>query len=278
MPETTKTAIVTGATGGIGRWIALGFARAGYRVTLVGRDAARGEATQKWITAAVPGCETRLRLIDLSSLAAARSFAEEVLAEGRPLDRLVNNAGVFLARRRETAEGHERVLATNHLSPFVLTTALLPALRAAGAARIVNVGSSVADRGMVDPENLELAQGWSQVRAYRQSKIALLMTSLDLAQKLKGSGLALHVVHPGLVATGLVREPGVTGLAWRMIGRFALSEEQGAATPLYASLSPALEGQTGLYLKRSRPATPNKVVKNAALMARVVAATERLAE
>jgi NAD(P)-dependent dehydrogenase (short-subunit alcohol dehydrogenase family) len=271
-----KTALVTGATGGIGRWIAAGLAQAGYRVTLVGRDAARGEAAQKWIAARAPGSETRLRLVDLSSLAATRALAESVRSEGRPLDRLVNNAGTFLTTRQITAEGHERVLATNHLSPFVLTEALLPALRAAGSARVVNVGSSTADRGVIDPDNLELTRGWGQVRAYRQSKIALLMTSLDLAQRLKGSGVSVNVVHPGLVATGLVRERGVIGLAWRLVGKFALSEEQGAETPLFACLAPELEGKTGLYLKRSKAVAPNPVTRDAALMARVVAATERL--
>jgi NAD(P)-dependent dehydrogenase (short-subunit alcohol dehydrogenase family) len=271
-----KTAIVTGATSGIGRWIAGGLAQAGYRVTLVGRDSARGEAAQKWVTARAPGSETRLRLIDLTSLAATRAFAEEVLAEGRPLDCLVNNAGAFLGTRQVTAEGHERVLATNHLSPFVLTEALLPVLRTSGAARVVNVGSSTADRGVIDPDNLELTRGWNRVRAYRQSKIALLMVSLDTAQRLKGSGISVNVVHPGLVATGLVRERGVTGLAWRLLGNFALTEEKGAETPLFACIAPELEGKTGLYLKRSKAAAPNPVTRDAALMARVVAATERL--
>jgi NAD(P)-dependent dehydrogenase (short-subunit alcohol dehydrogenase family) len=116
------------------------------------------------------------------------------------------------------------------------------------------------------------------VRAYAQSKLALLMTSRALAQRLEGSGVTVNVVHPGLVATEIVRHGGLVGLAWKVMAPFSLTPEQGADTPLHACLSPEMAGKTGLYLKRRRPAVPNPLVTDAALCGRVTAAVaQRLA-
>ena len=184
-----RTAVVTGATGGIGRWIALGLARSGCRVVLVGRDRARGEAAQDWIRGQAPGAELDLMVADLSSLAATRALGGEIAARHPRLAVLVNNAGVFRARRDRTDEGHDVVLATNHLSPFVLTRALEGALRAGAPSRIVAVGSSTSDRARIDPANLELERGWGMVRAYGQSKLALMMTTFEWARRLDGTGV-----------------------------------------------------------------------------------------
>jgi NAD(P)-dependent dehydrogenase (short-subunit alcohol dehydrogenase family) len=272
----SKTAIVTGATSGIGRWIAAGLARAGYDLTLIARDAARAEAAKTWLMRRAPDASITIRHADLSLLAETRAVAAAILRETPRIDLLVNNAGVLLPRREITAEGRERILATNLLSPIALTEALLPALEAAAPARIVMVGSSSSDRARIDPDNLELSQGWTMVRAYAQSKLALLMVSLGLARRLAGTGVSVNVVHPGLVATDIVRHGGIVGLAWKVMAPFSLTPEQGAETPLYACLSPALAGQTGLYLKRRRPAAPNPRVGDAALVARVEAATLKL--
>jgi retinol dehydrogenase-12 len=272
----TRTAVLTGATSGIGRWIASGLAQAGYTLTLIARDENRAAAAMAWVKSRTPGAVVDIRIADLSSLDETRATAAMILRGTPRLDLLVNNAGVLCAKRQVTAEGHERTLATNLLSPLALTEALLPALKAAAPSRIVMVGSSSSDRARIDPDNLELEDGWSMVRAYAQSKLALLMTSRALAQRLAGSGVTVNVVHPGLVATDIVRQGGVVGLAWKVMAPFSLTPEQGAETPLYASLSPEMAGKTGLYLKRRRPAAPNPLVENAALAARVMAATARL--
>jgi NAD(P)-dependent dehydrogenase (short-subunit alcohol dehydrogenase family) len=272
----TKTAVVTGATSGIGRWIAMGLAEAGYGLTLIARNEERAVAAASWIRSRVPAAAVDIRLADLSSLAATRAVAAMILRDQPRLDLLVNNAGVLCPKRHTTSEGHERTLATNLLSPLALTEALLPALRAAAPSRVVMIGSSSSDMAKIDPDDLELARGWSMVRAYSRSKLALLMTSRTLAARLEGSGVTVNVVHPGVVATELVRQGGVVGLAWTMIGRFARTPEQGAETPLYACLSPEMAAKTGLYLKRCRIAAPNTLVLDKALVARVAAATERL--
>ncbi len=269
-------AVVTGATGGIGRWIALGLAQAGHHVVLVGRDAERAAAAQGWISAQVPGASTETMLADLSSMAATRALGARILERHSSLDLLVNNAGIFRARRAETAEGHEMVLAVNHLSPVLLTRILEPALRAGGPSRIVTVGSSTSDRARIAPDNLELKRGWNMTRAYGQSKLAVMMATFEIARQLAGSGVTANVVHPGTVATGLIRTPGVIGLAWRIMGRFTLTEEQGAATPLRVALAPELRAASGQYFKAAGAVTPNRLALDAALRAEVWRATLRL--
>ncbi len=272
--------VVTGATSGIGQWIALGLAAAGHEVVLVARSRTRGDATRAWIASRAPNALTSLLVADLSSLAATRQAGMLIDARYPTIDLLVNNAGVFTASREMTEEGHERVLATNHLSPFVLTRALVPALRAAaaisGSARIVNVGSSMSDRTSLAPEALELGRRWARTRAYSQSKLALMMASFGWARRLAGSGVVSNVVHPGMVATNLVRAGGPIGLVWRGMAPFMLTEEQGADTPLHAALAPDYAGVSGLYLKKRRPVAPNPRALDAGLLARVWAETERL--
>jgi NAD(P)-dependent dehydrogenase (short-subunit alcohol dehydrogenase family) len=230
--------VVTGATGGIGRWIALGLARAHYRVILIGRDPARAEAAQAWIAAQVLQANTELLIADLSLLASTRDVGERIASKYPKIALLINNAGIFEARRTVTCEGHERVLATNHLSPFVLTEMLLPALQAGEPARIVNIGSSTSDSASIDPARLALGAGWSMRRAYAQSKLALMMTTFAFAKRLQATSVTANVVHHGLVASGLVRSGGVIGLAWRGLALIALSEEQGADNALHGALAP----------------------------------------
>ena len=271
-------AIVTGATGGIGRWIALGLARAGYHVVLIGRVRERGEAVRDWIARQVPQASTALLIADLSLLSATRDLASAILAGYARVDLLVNNAGIFETRPALTAEGHDRVLATNFLSPFVLTRALLPGLRAGALSRIVNIGSSTSDHASLDLDHLVLGSRWRMRRAYSQSKLALMMTTFALAKRLEGSGVTANVVHPGLVATGLVRTGGAIGLAWRCLAGFALTEEQGAQTPLYAALAHELATVSGVYFKNRRVVPPNPLARDPILLEQVWKAAERLAD
>jgi NAD(P)-dependent dehydrogenase (short-subunit alcohol dehydrogenase family) len=269
-------AVVTGATGGIGRWIALGLARPGYHVVLIGRDWTRGEAARSWIAERVPGASTELMIADLSLLAATQEVGELIISRHPTISVLINNAGIFDTKPSLTMEGQERVLATNLLSPFALTRVLLPALQAGAPSRIVAIGSSISDHAWIDPDRLILGRRWTMLRAYGQSKLALMMTIFALAKRLDGSGVVANVVHPGLVATRLVRAGGVIGLAWRCMAPMALDEEQGADTVLHAALAPELASLSGLYLKRRRTSLPNRRALDPVLVERVWAETERL--
>ncbi len=270
--------VVTGATSGLGKWIALGLARAGHVVVLIARDAQRAENTVGWMKLAVPEARVDVEIGDLSLLAATRLAAARIAARYPAIDVLVNNAGIFTTTREMTAEGHELVIVTNHLSTFVLTRALMPALRAApGGARIVNTGSSTADRARIAPDDLELARNWGMVRAYSQSKLALTMATFGWAKRLHGTGVVANVVHPGAVATRLVRAQGAVGLAWRVMAPFLLTEAQGADTPLHVALSPEFQSRSGVYVKRRSIVAPNPLALDPTMVERVWEATEALA-
>ena len=245
-------------------------------MVLVGRNEQRLRGASDWI-AGRTGTRPLAITADLSLLSQARRAAAEIRALAPALDVLVNNAGLLSPSRVETAEGHELTLAVNHLAPFVLTRSLLPVLQASGRGRVVMTGSSSSDQARIDPDDLELRQNWRMTRAYARSKLALLMTTMETARATTGTGVTLNVVHPGLVATGLVRSGGIDQAAWRLLSRVALSEAQGADTPLHAAVSPELDGISGRYLKRRALVAPNRLARDPALRARVLAATERLA-
>jgi NAD(P)-dependent dehydrogenase (short-subunit alcohol dehydrogenase family) len=269
-----NTAVLTGGTSGLGRFVARGLVQAGWRLVLVARDAAKVAALRAWIAQSVPDARIELELADLALLAEVRRAAAAITARHPAIGLLVLNAGAFQARRVLTAEGHEMTLAVNHLSPFVMIGALAPALPAGGA-RVVVVGSDSADDASINPDDLELRRGWGLVTAYPRSKLALLTTSLEWARRLAPE-VSVNVVHPGFVATDLVRATGAVGWAWRKLGRFALTPEQGAAVPLRAAIDPALAGVTGRYIKAGGFASPNRRATDPAMAARVWQATERL--
>lgn len=276
MQNEKRVAVVTGATSGIGRWIALGLARAGFHVVIMCRDAARGESVRSWIAQAVPLASTEIIVADLSLLAETRRAARQISAHHPRLSLLINNAGVFRARRARTVEGREMVLAVNHLAPFILMAELGPALQAGAPSRIVTVGSSTSDKARVDPSNLELDRGWNLVRAYSRSKLAVMMITFETARRLAGTGVVANVVHPGAVATDLVRSPGIIGWVWRLMALWLRSEEQGADTPLHVALADDLAQTSGQYFKDRRAVAPNARALDQGLVRRVWDATERL--
>ena len=270
-----KVAVVTGATAGIGQYIALGIARAGYHTILVARDAGRAEATRSWIAAQARGAATEIVIADLSSLVQTRAAGAAITAAHPRIDLLVNNAGLITAQREVTGEGHERILAVNHLAPFVLTQALQHALRDAGEARVVNVGSRAHERARMDVDNLELATQWNPIRAYNRSKLAITMATFEWARRLPG--VAVNVVHPGVVRTKIAALPGYLGVGWALLKPFMIGVEEGADSPLHVALSPLVAGQTGQYFKKRLPVRPNPQALDRALTARLWTETTRLA-
>ena len=272
-----RVGVVTGATSGIGRWIALGLARAGVCLVLPSRSEAGGIAVRDWLLERVPKAAVELVHADLSAMSSTTAAARLIRERHPAINLLVNNAGVFRAKRERTAEGHDLVLAVNHLAPFVLMRELRPALLAGGASRIVTVGSSTSDKAGIDPDDLELSRGWTMTRAYGRSKLAVMCATFETARLLADTGVTANVVHPGMVATNLVRSGGPIGLVWRALRPWVRTEEQGADTPLHVCLAPDLARVTGRYFKDRVPVAPNKRALDPALCRRVWEATERLA-
>jgi len=274
-----RRVLVTGATSGIGEQTALELARRGARVVLVGRDAARGAATQARI-ATEAGAETDLLLADLAEMASVRRLAEQVRARYDRLDVLVNNAGLFLQRRQLTGEGLERTFATNHLSMFLLTGLLRDLLVAGAPARVVNVSSEAHRRGRIDLDDLQSERRYRGFAVYSASKLMNVLITNEFARRLDGTGVTANSLHPGFVRSNFGRNNGpVVGLAIAALGLVgrAITVEQGARTSVYAAADPSLEGVTGRYLDRERPVRPADAALDEDLARRLWDASEQLA-
>ncbi len=245
-PQNGKLAVVTGATGGLGYETALALARAGAEVLVTGRNAEKGRAAIEGIKRAVPSAKVRFAMLDLASLASIRAFAASMLANGRPLDLLINNAGVMdLPTRRLTEDGFELQFGTNHLSHFALTGLLLPLLRKAQAPRVVNVSSLAHRGGKIDFSNLQAERKYNSWAAYQQSKLANLLFTFELQRRSDayGWGLMSNAAHPGYARTELIPNGpgtgGLKGIGMKVLGSFlSHSAAAGALPTLFAATSP----------------------------------------
>jgi NAD(P)-dependent dehydrogenase (short-subunit alcohol dehydrogenase family) len=238
--------LVTGSTDGLGRAVARELAAQGATVVLHGRDRAKGEATLRQLRAETGSERLTFQPADFSSLAQVRGLAERVLAEHDRLDVLVNNAGIGSGsgRRELSEDGYELRFAVNYLAAFLLTRLLEPLLVRSAPARIVNVSS--AGQAPIDFDDVMLERGYSGIQAYCQSKLALVMLTLDLAEELRGRGVTATCLHPGTyMPTKMVLERGT---------RPVDSLESGVAATMRLIADPELQGVTGAYFERMREA------------------------
>lgn len=241
-----RTAVVTGASGGIGKEIARDLARMGAKVVLACRSPERGEAALREIQASTGNAELELLEFDASSQASIRRFAERLSARHPRLQLLVNNAGTWSQQRVEGADGIELTWATNVLGYTLTTELLLDRLRAGAPARIVNVASILARD--LDLEDVEFRRRrYSGMGAYAQSKQANRMWTWALARRLHGTGITANAMHPGGVATDLFRKAGgvlglVAGAYMRLTAR---TPEEGADTASWLAASPEVAGKSG---------------------------------
>ncbi|WP_422769116.1 oxidoreductase [Plantactinospora sp. WMMC1484] len=240
-----RTALVTGANSGVGYETGRALARAGATVIMGGRDESRLADAAGAIRAETPGATVEVCRLDLADLESVRTAASAVLAGGRPLDLLVNNAGVMaIPERRSTRDGFELTFGTNHLGHFALTGLLLPALLRAGAPRVVTV-SAIASRwrsGALVDVNSE--QTYRPMRAYAMSKFANVVFTRELARRAAGTALLAVAAHPGVSPTGITREvPRLLAVVNAMLRPLLTQSNDRAALPsLYAATHPGLGG------------------------------------
>ncbi len=260
-----RTCIVTGASSGIGRVTALELARRGATLGLVCRDRGRGDETLAEIAEKTGHRDVKLHLADLSSQAAVRQVASELLATYPKIHLLVNNAGVINLKYSTSPDGIETVFAVNHLAYFLLTNLLLDRLKASAPARIVNVASDAHKfvRG-VNWDDLGWKRGYKTMRVYGQSKLANILFTTELARRLEGTGVTVNAVHPGPVATRFGQNNGaVATFLTRVLAPFFRTPEQGAQTSIHVATSPTLEGVTGRYFANCREARPSRAALDA---------------
>jgi NAD(P)-dependent dehydrogenase (short-subunit alcohol dehydrogenase family) len=243
-PSHTLISVVSGATDGIGRVVAFRLASAGHHVVALARSPDKARSLCSELTAAT-GAPADWVHCDLAALASVRQAAAEVAARFPRIDTLVNNAALFAGRIEETADGFEKQLGVNYLAPFLFTHLLLPNLQAAGPARIVNVSGETARFARIvvgDPERMRRLR---PLGAYGQSKLAQILFTFSLAERLAGSQVTVNALHPGPAATGHVSAgPRWLDWFWRAISP---RPERAAGAVARLVLRPDLAGVSGRY-------------------------------
>ncbi len=275
-----KTVVITGATSGIGEVAAKELAGKGARVVLIGRSLAKCEATAAMIRQATGNPDVDYLVADLSSQADIRRLASDLKGRFPRIDVLINNAGAMFDPRQESVDGIEMTWALNHLGYFLLTDLLLDTLKGSAPSRIVNVASD-AHRMVsgIDFDDVEGKKRYSPFRNYSQSKLANILFTRELARRLEGTGVTANCLHPGFVATNFAGGDGWTSRFFKLMAKvFAITPENGAKTTIYLASSPEVEGTTGGYFAKSKPARPTAAGRDDQAARRLWELSERMVD
>jgi NAD(P)-dependent dehydrogenase (short-subunit alcohol dehydrogenase family) len=265
-----QTILITGATSGLGRELARSLAQQGATLLLHGRDSKRGLQTLQEIKEAAGNGQIQFVRANLSSLREVDDLARQVISGVNRLDVLVNNAGVGFGKdpsyRELSEDGYELRFAVNYLAPYLLTERLISLLKASAPARIVNV-ASVGQAPLLF-ENLMFTHGYDGVTAYRQSKLAMVAWTFDLAARLAGTGVTVNALHPAsLMPTKMVLEAG-----WQTMS----SVEEGLQATLRLVIDPSLEEVTGEYFDGLGRAKANAQAYDKKVQRRLAALSQEL--
>lgn len=243
-----KTVIITGANVGIGYVTALEIAKLGATVVMVCRNIDKGEKARQALIEKSRNQSIYLKIADLSSQKDIRKVAAEIKNEYPVIDVLVNNAGAIIPQRLLSVDGIEMTWATNHLGYFLLTNLLIDNLKAATSARIVNVASQGSWLGTIDWDDINLTKKYDSMKAYCQSKLANILFTNELAERLKNTKVTANAVHPGAVASNFGQNMnGFIGWVFKFFSWSMKTPKEGAETSVWLAVSPQIEGVTGKY-------------------------------
>ncbi|MFF3645472.1 SDR family NAD(P)-dependent oxidoreductase [Streptomyces sp. NPDC002564] len=267
-----RTILITGATQGLGRGIALDLAGRGHTVLLHGRDRTRLETVAAEVRAAAPDATVRTFLADLADLDQVHALAARIRAVEPRLDGLVNNAvvggGPDPQVRQLSRQGHELRFVVNHLAPYALVRGLLPLLRDSAPARVINVASMGQEA--IDLDDVMLEQGYEGLRAYCRSKLTLIMATFELAAELDGTGVTVNALHPAhLMDTSAVRAYGLTP---------ATTIDEGVRPTVRLLLDPELATTTGRYFDQFTDARAHEQAYDTEARQRLMALTQTLCD
>jgi NAD(P)-dependent dehydrogenase (short-subunit alcohol dehydrogenase family) len=271
-----KICLVTGANSGIGKVTALELAKQGAALTIVCRTREKGDAALREIREITGSASLELLVADLSSQADIRRLAGEFQARHDHLDVLVNNAGVFVRTRSVTVDGIETTFAVNHLGYFLLTNLLLDSIKRNAPSRIVNVSSRAHTSATINFEDLQGERDYGGWKAYCQSKLANILFTNELARRVESSGVTANCLHPGVIATGLLRNlPKILQLPLQLL---LSTPEKGAETSVYLSTSPEVEGVTGKYFVKKKAVASSAESQNPAIARRLWEVSEQMTD
>lgn len=247
--------LITGGNAGIGKATATGLAKKGAAVIIVARNENKAKAAVEAIRKESGNEKVSYLLADLSSQKSIRNLAIEYKAKYDRLDVLINNAGVFYSDFQLTEDNVELQFAINHLAPFLLTNLLLDVLKKSAPSRIITVSSRSHFRGKINFEDVNHSKNYEgYLKAYGQSKLANVLFTYELDRRLKGTGVTVNCLHPGVVNTSIsLSNSNFTGkLFWLFSRPFMLTPEGGAKTSIYLASSPEVNGISGKYFDKCK--------------------------
>ena len=275
-----RVCVLTGATQGIGRAAAESLLSTGVELVLVSRDLTRLQTLASDLRLRAPEAKVGVVAGDLSRMLEVRRVGAEIRARHHKVDLLLNNAGAVFARREVTVEGLEKTFALNHLAYFLLTQELLPVLREAPAARVVNVASDAHRPARLDLDDLQYERTpYSAFGAYGRTKLMNILFTREQARRVEGSPITVNAMHPGFVRSGFGQNnPGFFGgiIALGQV-LFARTPQRGARTLVWLATAPEVAGVSGKYFVDEHEATPSAAARDDATAHRLWEESERLA-
>jgi NAD(P)-dependent dehydrogenase (short-subunit alcohol dehydrogenase family) len=258
-----RTVVVTGGSDGVGRAAVLQLVRAGASVVMVGRNEAKTKAAASSIMSLTGRRAITVEIADLSLQEDVHELAGRIRQRNEKIHVLMNNAGALFMERDVTREGIERTFALNHLAYFTLTLLLLDVLvqsaKPGDPARVINVASRAHMNGRIRRDDMQFERGYSGWRAYRASKLANILFTRALAQRIDPAIIVTHAVHPGLVSTRFAKNNGAVGRMMRRVMDIAsISADKGADTPVWLASAPDAIATSGDYWVLRERRTPSK--------------------
>jgi len=251
-----KIVLITGADGGIGRETTKALAQKGATIVMASLNpATEGIPVCKAIKQESRNPNLEVMQLDLASLDSIREFARQFSQKYKQLSVLINNAGIYCTNREETKDGFEKTIGVNFLGPFLLTHLLLPVLKQTPGARIINLSSNAYFQGKINLSDLHLKKRYHGFKAYASSKLAIVLFTQELAERLQDTGITVNALHPGHVATNIWNMwPGkwYQALLFKVITWFAHSPQEAAETSIYLASSHEVKGITGKYFEKKK--------------------------
>ncbi len=259
-----KTCLITGATSGIGKETALSLAKEGANIVITSRNIEKGDKTKQEIISLTHNNKVEVMYCNLASFESIRLFVDEFKAKHKALHILINNAGIWEYKRKESVDGIELNFAVNHLAPFLMTNLLLDLIKSSAPARIITLSSIAHKMAKLNFADIEGKKSWNTLNSYAQSKLFNILFTKKLSQILRDSMVTANCVHPGVVNTSLFNKMNKT---FKLLANpFMLTPKKGAQTTIYLATSPDLKDISGEYFSRKKISNPSKTAKNQKLI------------